>query len=45
MKKPFETHVFVTTTGNKDVITKNHMYQMRDQAIVCNIGHLITKFK
>ena len=34
-----ETHVFVTTTGNKDVITKDHMYQMRDQAIVCNIGH------
>ena len=34
-----EAHVFVTTTGNKDVITKNHMYHMRDQAIVCNIGH------
>ena len=34
-----EAHIFVTTTGNKDVITKNHMYQMRDQAIVCNIGH------
>ena len=34
-----EAHVFVTTTGNKDVITKDHMYQMRDQAIVCNIGH------
>ncbi len=34
-----ETHIFVTTTGNKDVITKDHMYQMRDQAIVCNIGH------
>ena len=34
-----EGHVFVTTTGNKDVITKEHMYDMRDQAIVCNIGH------
>ena len=34
-----EGHVFVTTTGNKDVITKEHMYEMRDQAIVCNIGH------
>jgi len=32
-------HIFVTTTGNKDVITKDHMYGMRDQAIVCNIGH------
>ncbi len=32
-------HIFVTTTGNKDVITKEHMYGMRDQAIVCNIGH------
>ena len=32
-------HIFVTTTGNKDVITVEHMYGMRDQAIVCNIGH------
>ena len=38
-KALLEAHVFVTTTGNKDVITKDHMYQMRDQAIVCNIGH------
>ena len=34
-----EVHIFVTTTGNKDIITKDHMYQMRDQAVVCNIGH------
>ena len=34
-----EGHIFVTATGNKDVITKNHMHGMRDQAIVCNIGH------
>ncbi len=34
-----EGHVFVTTTGNKDVITREHMYGMKDQAIVCNIGH------
>ncbi len=34
-----EAHIFVTATGNKDVITKEHMYSMRDQAIVCNIGH------
>ena len=32
-------HIFVTTTGNKDVITRDHIYGMRDQAIVCNIGH------
>ena len=32
-------HIFVTTTGNKDVITKDHIHGMRDQAIVCNIGH------
>jgi adenosylhomocysteinase len=32
-------HLFVTTTGNKDIITLKHMRQMRDQAIVCNIGH------
>jgi adenosylhomocysteinase len=34
-----EGHIFVTTTGNKDVITKEHMYKMKDQSIVCNIGH------
>ncbi|KHD09296.1 adenosylhomocysteinase [Candidatus Thiomargarita nelsonii] len=31
--------IFVTTTGNINVITHEHMQQMRDQAIVCNIGH------
>ena len=31
--------IYVTTTGNKDVITLKHMEQMKDQAIVCNIGH------
>lgn len=31
--------IFVTTTGNKDVITHDHMKAMKDQAIVCNIGH------
>ena len=31
--------VFVTATGNKDVITLDHMRDMKDRAIVCNIGH------
>ncbi len=31
--------IFVTTTGNIDVITLEHMRQMKDRAIVCNIGH------
>ncbi|MFN9793121.1 MAG: adenosylhomocysteinase [Pseudomonadota bacterium] len=31
--------IYVTTTGNKDVLTLAHMQQMKDQAIVCNIGH------
>ena len=31
--------IFVTTTGNRDVITADHMAHMKDQAIVCNIGH------
>ena len=31
--------IFVTTTGNKDVITVDHMRAMKDRAIVCNIGH------
>ncbi len=34
-----EGNIFVTTTGNKDVITIEHMSQMKDQSIVCNIGH------
>jgi len=31
--------IYVTTTGNVDVITLDHMEHMKDQAIVCNIGH------
>ncbi len=31
--------IFVTTTGNKDIITVDHMRAMKDGAIVCNIGH------
>lgn len=34
-----EGNIFVTATGNKDVITSGHMSKMNDQAIVCNIGH------
>ncbi|HNY43985.1 MAG TPA: adenosylhomocysteinase [Bacteroidales bacterium] len=34
-----EGNIYVTTTGNRDVITLEHMKQMKDQAIVCNIGH------
>lgn len=34
-----EGNIFVTTTGNCDVITIEHMEKMKDQAIVCNIGH------
>ncbi len=31
--------IYVTTTGNKDIIRVEHMETMKDQAIVCNIGH------
>jgi adenosylhomocysteinase len=31
--------IYVTATGNRDVITVEHMLAMKDQAIVCNIGH------
>ena len=31
--------IYVTTTGNCDIITLEHMQKMKDQAIVCNIGH------
>ncbi len=34
-----EGNIYITTTGNKDVITIDHMKNMKDQAIVCNIGH------
>ena len=34
-----EGNIYVTTTGNLDVITVEHMAKMNDQAIVCNIGH------
>ncbi len=34
-----EADIYVTTTGNKDIITIDHMAKMKDQAIVCNIGH------
>jgi adenosylhomocysteinase len=34
-----EANIFVTATGNKDIITFEHMKEMKDQAIVCNIGH------
>jgi adenosylhomocysteinase len=34
-----EGNIFVTATGNKDVITIDYMTQMKDQAIICNIGH------
>ncbi|HPB02322.1 MAG: adenosylhomocysteinase [Bacteroidales bacterium] len=34
-----EGNIYVTTTGNRDVITIEHMAKMKDESIVCNIGH------
>ena len=34
-----EGNIFVTTTGNRDIITGEHLAAMKNQAIVCNIGH------
>ncbi|MRR18982.1 adenosylhomocysteinase [bacterium] len=34
-----EGNIFVTATGNRDIVTLEHMEKMKDQAIVCNIGH------
>ena len=31
--------IFVTATGNKDVVNRNHMQKMKDNSILCNIGH------
>ena len=40
-----EAHIFVSATGNCDVITIDHMKTMQDQAIVCNIGHFDTEIQ
>ena len=40
-----EADIFVTTTGNKDIITLEHMREMKDRAIVCNIGHFDTEIQ
>lgn len=40
-----EADIFVTTTGNKDIITLEHMRAMKDRAIVCNIGHFDTEIQ
>ncbi len=40
-----EGNIFVTTTGNVDVITADHVLAMPDQAIVCNIGHFDTEIQ
>jgi adenosylhomocysteinase len=37
--------IFVTATGNLDVITVDHMRKMKDRAIVCNIGHFDTEIQ
>ncbi|MDR1417443.1 MAG: adenosylhomocysteinase [Prevotellaceae bacterium] len=34
-----EGNIYVTTTGNRDIITLEHIQKMKDQSIVCNIGH------
>ncbi len=34
-----EGNIFVTATGNRDIITVEHMKKMKDQSIICNIGH------
>lgn len=38
-----EADIFVTTTGNTDIITVEHMKGMKNNAIVCNIGHFDTE--
>ncbi|GAB6395631.1 MAG: adenosylhomocysteinase [Bacteroidales bacterium] len=34
-----EGNIFVTATGNRDIITIEHIAQMKDQSVICNIGH------
>lgn len=40
-----DAHLFVTTTGNDDIITSAHFPKMRDDVIVCNIGHFDTEIQ
>ena len=40
-----QADIYVTTTGNADVITLEHMRKMKDRAIVCNIGHFDTEIQ
>lgn len=40
-----DAHLFVTTTGNDDIITSEHFLHMREDAIVCNIGHFDTEIQ
>eukprot|EP01059_Diplonema_ambulator_P005274 TRINITY_DN15027_c0_g1_i1.p1 TRINITY_DN15027_c0_g1~~TRINITY_DN15027_c0_g1_i1.p1 ORF type:complete len:459 (+),score=220.98 TRINITY_DN15027_c0_g1_i1:64-1377(+) len=40
-----QCHIFVTTTGNDDIITSEHFPRMMDDAIVCNIGHFDTEIQ
>lgn len=40
-----EAHIFVTATGNDDIVTSEHFLHMRDDAIVCNIGHFDTEIQ
>ena len=37
--------IFITATGNKDIITLDHMREMKDRAIVGNIGHFDSEFR
>ncbi len=40
-----DADIFVTATGNKDIITADHIRAMKDRAIVCNIGHFDTEIQ
>ena len=39
MKLISKADIVVTATGNKDIVTADHMRNMKDRAILCNIGH------
>merc|ERR1712093_958547 len=40
-----DAHIIVTTTGNDDIIREEHFEQMRDDSILCNIGHFDTEIQ
>ena len=45
MRDVGQADIVVTATGNKDIVTADHMRAMKDRSILCNIGHFDNKYR